>query len=77
MGGALEIVDTSCGALVKAGDAAALADELLRLIEDPERRAALGGRGRERARELCDPGTQMNRIAAVLGSVVRSRAVAH
>ncbi len=77
MGGALEIVDTSCGALVKAGDEAALAGELLLLIKDPERRAALGRRGRERAKELCDPGTQMNRIAAVLDSVVRTRAVAH
>lgn len=77
MGGALEIVDDSCGALVKAGDAASLADELRRLIGDPDRRAALARRGRDRARELCDPDTQMNRIAAVLESVVRARVVVH
>jgi glycosyltransferase involved in cell wall biosynthesis len=69
IGGPLEIVDDSCGALVPAGDSAALASVLGRLIEDDAARKALGVGGPPRARALCDPATQLPRIAAVLESV--------
>jgi len=77
MGGALEIVDSTCGALVSAGDSTALAAELSRLIGDAGRREELGRCAPERARRLCDPAAQMKRIANVLRSVARKRAVVH
>ncbi len=77
MGGALEIVDETCGVLVDCGDPQALAVELSGLLKDQSRRETLGRGGPARARMLCDPEAQMNRISAVLESVVRTRAVAH
>ena len=49
--GPREIVDRSCGLLYPPGDAAAAAEALLSLLGDPDRAAALGTRGRVRARE--------------------------
>lgn len=66
IGGAKEIVDATCGVLVKPRDARALAGELSSLLDDPARRARLGAGGPARARALCDPATQMPRIAAIL-----------
>jgi glycosyltransferase involved in cell wall biosynthesis len=77
IGGALEIVTPSCGVLVEPGNARALAAELSHLVRDPARRNALGRRGPDRARELCDPSMQINRIAAILDSVASRRAVVH
>ncbi len=65
LGGAREIVDDSCGILVPAGDTAALAAALRRLIDEPELRASLGGHGPARARQLCDPKRQLSRLAAI------------
>jgi glycosyltransferase involved in cell wall biosynthesis len=62
LGGALEIVDESCGALVKPNDPAALADALARLIDDAEERRRLGAAGPARARELCDPAAALQRL---------------
>jgi glycosyltransferase involved in cell wall biosynthesis len=59
IGGALEIVDDSCGMLVAPDDPAALADALRGLIEDRELRSRLGAGGPARAAALCDPRTQM------------------
>ncbi len=69
IGGALEIVDESCGALVRAGDAGALAGALERLIRDGEERGRLGRAGRVRAAQLCDPATQTRRIADLMESL--------
>jgi glycosyltransferase involved in cell wall biosynthesis len=60
LGGALEIVDESCGFLIQPGDVANLAESLERLIEHPELRASLAGNGAARALALCDPARQMN-----------------
>jgi len=46
------IVDRETGLLVPPADAAALADAVGQLLADPERAAAMGARGRERAREM-------------------------
>jgi glycosyltransferase involved in cell wall biosynthesis len=70
-GGACEIVDTTCGELVPAGDAAALAEVLRSLIRDPERRRRLGARGPVRAAGLCDAGRQLAALAAALEPVCR------
>jgi glycosyltransferase involved in cell wall biosynthesis len=62
-GGAVEIVDDSCGVLTPPGDAEAVAAALSGLVRDPDRRRALGARGPDRARALCDPARQMRRLA--------------
>jgi glycosyltransferase involved in cell wall biosynthesis len=59
LGGALEIVNETCGFLVKPDDAEALAQPLRCLIESPELRRRLGQAGPGRAVELCDPAPQM------------------
>jgi glycosyltransferase involved in cell wall biosynthesis len=66
LGGALEIVDPSCGILVPAGDAASLATALRGLIENPDRRKALGAAGQSRAAALCDPSRQLQRLYELL-----------
>jgi glycosyltransferase involved in cell wall biosynthesis len=71
IGGALEIVDETCGVLVPAGDSAAVAASLGRFIADRGERERLGNGGRARAKALCDPATQMPRIAELLEDVCR------
>jgi glycosyltransferase involved in cell wall biosynthesis len=66
IGGALEIVDDSCGILVEPDDPDALAGALRRLIEDRELRTRLGAAGPARAITLCDPRTQMAHLANAL-----------
>jgi glycosyltransferase involved in cell wall biosynthesis len=66
MGGALEIVDDSCGILVPPDDVVALAAALRRLMEDPVLRARLSSAGPARARRLSDPAAQMQRLSEAL-----------
>jgi glycosyltransferase involved in cell wall biosynthesis len=66
LGGALEIVDESCGVLVDAGHAAACADALRRLVTDAPLRARLGDAGPPRARRLCDPAIQLRLLQHAL-----------
>jgi glycosyltransferase involved in cell wall biosynthesis len=68
-GGAAEIVDQSCGALVRPGDANALAAVLRKLIIEPRERRRLGEAGPARAGKLCDPATQMNRIENAISMI--------
>jgi glycosyltransferase involved in cell wall biosynthesis len=65
-GGATEIVTNSCGLLVPPGDPDALAAALDRLIVDRRFRANLAAGAAARARLLCDPATQMFRLADAL-----------
>jgi glycosyltransferase involved in cell wall biosynthesis len=73
LGGAEEIVDESCGELVPAEDAGALAETLRQLICGPERRRDLGAGGPSRARALCDPATQMRKLGSTLSGLVSTR----
>jgi glycosyltransferase involved in cell wall biosynthesis len=69
LGGAREIVNDACGLLVSPGDARALSASLVRLIEDRRLRQKLGNAGPERARELCDVQTQMQRLSEYFSGV--------
>jgi glycosyltransferase involved in cell wall biosynthesis len=69
LGAAPEIIDDSCGVLVPAADPAALAAALRRLVENPGLRARLGRGGPARAAALCDPKTQLQRLAETLARV--------
>lgn len=66
MGGAQEIVTDECGVLVAPGDREALRSALLRLIEAPRARRALGAAGPRRAAALCDPARQLARLTTVV-----------
>ncbi len=72
LGGPTEIVKEKCGVLVPFGNTNALANELRRLIENPDDRCRLGSKGLVRAVELCDPACQFDRIHETLtGAVAR------
>lgn len=66
IGGAQEIIDSSCGRLVPPADAGALRDCLAELVGSSRMRQCLGSRGPARARALCDPEQQLVRIHSVL-----------
>lgn len=62
MGGALEIVDDSCGYLTLPGDPESLALALHRLIEHPELRKQLGSAGPIRTHKLVDARNQLTQL---------------
>jgi glycosyltransferase involved in cell wall biosynthesis len=73
LGGAIEIVNDSCGITVPPNDPIALAAALGRLIGDAGERRRLGDAGPARARDLCDPQQQMNRLRKTLLNLCGSR----
>jgi glycosyltransferase involved in cell wall biosynthesis len=80
MGGALEIVDETCGRLVQP-DPESLVKALLDIVRDGSLRAELSVAGPARARALSDPQVQMDHYAAAIREAVdrheAARAVAH
>jgi glycosyltransferase involved in cell wall biosynthesis len=70
IGGALEIVDQTRGALVPLDDKPALIDALRRLIKDSTLRGRLGESGQSRLRELCDPKTQLQKLHSIFVDLV-------
>jgi glycosyltransferase involved in cell wall biosynthesis len=66
LGGAVEVVDSTCGVLVRPGDAADLATALGRLLADDDRRSRLGAAGPGRAARLCDPAERLGQLAVLL-----------
>jgi glycosyltransferase involved in cell wall biosynthesis len=72
MGGALEILDESCGILTEPGNPDGVANALGLLIGSPELRERLGSAGPGRARALCDPAGQMGCLEQLVRSAMRS-----
>lgn len=68
LGGAREIVTGDCGILVPAGDDAAAASALNRLVQDRALRGRLGASGPARARALCDPSHQLQALRRLVHS---------
>jgi len=62
--------DGLCADLVEPGDVAALGAAIAALLDDPERRAAMGRAGRQRVRELFSWRAVAEQTAAVLDSVI-------
>jgi glycosyltransferase involved in cell wall biosynthesis len=71
LGAAPEIVDARCGVLVPPDDPAQLAEALRRLLTDPAERKRLGAGGPARGREMCDPASQLRKLADTLAETVR------
>jgi glycosyltransferase involved in cell wall biosynthesis len=69
IGGAREIVDSTCGLFIPANDGAALAATLKRLIADDDLRSRFGAAGPSRAKELCDPASQIIKLTEALREV--------
>lgn len=62
MGGAIEIIDDSCGVLVEPNDIHALTAGLEKLIESPVLRQRFRQAGAGRAMQLCDPAANMRAL---------------
>jgi glycosyltransferase involved in cell wall biosynthesis len=73
IGGALEILDESCGILTEPNSPASLAAALERLIGSRDLRIRLGHAGPTRARRLCDPATQMQALRELVSKAVGGR----
>jgi glycosyltransferase involved in cell wall biosynthesis len=73
LGGAIEIVNDSCGELVSPNNPVALAAALGRLVGDDKGRRRLGDAGPARARELCDPAQQMGYLRRTLLNLCSAR----
>jgi glycosyltransferase involved in cell wall biosynthesis len=74
IGGATEVLGEDCGVLVPYGDSAAVGGALRELIESPSLGSRMASRGPARARELCDPPRQLERLREVLDGLVRKDA---
>lgn len=66
LGGALEIVDETCGVLVTPGSTEELAGALTRLMASDGLRKRLGVNGRARAASLCDPAARLADLKCLL-----------
>jgi glycosyltransferase involved in cell wall biosynthesis len=71
IGGALEILDESCGLLTQPDNPASLARALEQLLASSDLRKRLGEAGPARARRLCDPATQMQAFGNLLHKAIR------
>ena len=69
IGGAIEIVDESCGVLLPMNDLEGLVEALRGLLDDPQRRGALGRAGYRRVHETCEPRAQLDKLKKILGAV--------
>lgn len=73
IGGALELVNESCGVLLPQNDLDALVSALSDLLNDPNRRRALGRTGQSRVNDMCKPETQLGKLKDLLRTVVDRR----
>ncbi len=75
MGGALEIVDDTCGVLVPEPAPALVAAALQRLADDPSARASLAAAAPARARQVSDPEARLREVSDVVrAQIARSSA---
>jgi len=77
LGGALEMVDDSCGRLIPLDDMDALTAALRELLDKPDLRKALGRSGYNRVHQLCDPATQMSKLKGVLAGLANGKLGSH
>jgi glycosyltransferase involved in cell wall biosynthesis len=75
-GGPLEVINESCGVLVPPNDAASLAAQLRSLMRSERLRRQLGAAALYRAKQLCDPSTQLQRLHTILLQGLRTDGVA-
>jgi glycosyltransferase involved in cell wall biosynthesis len=73
IGGALEIVDDSCGILTSPNDPEGVALALRRLIQDSSLCKKLGAGGPARARQLCHPEHQLHHLNEALSFAFQGR----
>ncbi len=59
------------GVIVGFGDHVAVADALCHMLDEPEAAAAMGARGRERARSVFEPGRAIEEIMAIYREVLQ------
>ncbi|HEX4010317.1 MAG TPA: glycosyltransferase [Solirubrobacteraceae bacterium] len=71
--GPAEIVDASCGIRYAPGDAAAAAQALVDVVHEPAGAAAMGRRGRQRARAHFDRARARRRFAELVAGCARPR----
>jgi glycosyltransferase involved in cell wall biosynthesis len=76
LGGVLEIVDETCGFLVAPANVNGLVAAVDQLIQWPHLRQRLGAAGPARARLLCDPERQMERLELLLAGLIRPASAA-
>jgi glycosyltransferase involved in cell wall biosynthesis len=69
-GGALEVIDSSCGFLVTPNSSVEVGTALRLLVCDDELRRRLGGAGATRARALTNPAAQILRLKTALERVL-------
>lgn len=69
LGGAIEVIDSSCGILVTPNNSVEVASALRRLVTEDELRHRLGRAGPARARALTDPAVQIPRLKAALDGI--------
>jgi len=70
MGGGAEIVDSSCGILVEPNNVMKLSAALRSLINNKSQREQFGSNGYARAKYLCDPEQQVNKLQSILQSLL-------
>lgn len=73
MGGPKEILSHDYGLLTPPDDPRALAATLENLIRNPDLAAEFRDRGPERARQLCDPATQLDKFCSFFEDVAKAR----
>ncbi len=69
IGGALEIIDETCGVLVPPGDVEALSEVLGELVSDASLRERFRGGGPVRSKHLCDPAAQLSKLHKIFEQV--------
>lgn len=69
LGGALEVIDSSCGFLVTPNRPVEVGSALRRLVSNDQLRLRLGNAGPARARALTDPAVQIERLKTALEGI--------